>query len=364
MPTKIKIPEDSFRVGAGRYIQCDGAILRLYEEIERLGAKRPFIIGGRRALTLAKDKIQKSLDAGKISGIFYTYEGFCVAEVNEQIVKSDEFAGCDIVVGVGGGNVMDAAKHCAVMAGLPIINIPTSSATCAAYTPLSVCYNKAGQTVGTVHHKVEVNAVLVDMEILSKQPVRLLLAGIYDSLAKQYELYQRMLGVSVDETDIGLAASHSMSGFIYELLMRNMEAACRDTSMGKNTKTVYDVVNAIILLTGTVSGLARGSNQTAIAHKVYECSRKLYPDKVRDFLHGELVALGLVVQIAYNGQGGEKEFAEGLRARNIPASLSELGLPAKEAVDGLYAMIIESSAMAGTNDAEKQRLKDSLNIIM
>jgi len=363
MPTKLRIPEDSFRLGAGRYIQCDGAVSLVGEEVCRLGAKRAFVIGGKTALSLTENKIAKSLRENGVDFVFYIYEGFCSKETNAEIMEREDFRSSDVVIGVGGGTVMDAAKYCAVLSALPIINIPTSSATCAAYTPLSVCYTKTGETVGTVHHKTEVNAVLCDMEILSKQPERLLLAGIYDAMAKQYELHQRMLGIDIDYTDIGLVSSYHSSGFIFDFLNRKLDECLADVRAKKNTKTVYDTVYITIALTGVVSGLARGSNQTALAHKVYESLRRLYAEKVRGFLHGELVALGLIVQIAYNGEGGEEEFRDKLRSLSIPTSVSELGITDEGYMDALYEKLVSSTAMAGTTDEEKLRLKQKLLLI-
>ena len=43
MATKSKVVEASFRLGVGRYIQEDGAVLRLADEIKLLHCKKPFI---------------------------------------------------------------------------------------------------------------------------------------------------------------------------------------------------------------------------------------------------------------------------------------------------------------------------------
>ena len=214
MATKSRIAESAFRLGVGRYIQEDGAISKLGSEIARLGKCKPFIIGSKTALKITKELIEASLAENGMSGVFYNYEGFCNADHGDRIINSESFAECDIVIGVGGGNIMDAAKYCAVKSNKFVINIPTSSATCAAYTPLSVLYNDIGQKVGTAHHSVEVNAVIVDMEILCKQPVRLLVSGIYDALAKVPETRQRILGKSEDEIDIGLRSSFVLSEFV------------------------------------------------------------------------------------------------------------------------------------------------------
>jgi len=365
MATKSKIVESSFRLGSGRYIQEEGAIARLGEELVRLGCKKPFIIGGKTALSLTEETLKKSLEEQGILAQFYLYTEFCNPEVCEEIVSSFHFLDRDVVVGVGGGNVMDAAKLCAAMKGLPVVNIPTSSATCAAYTPLSVMYNGRGQTIGTRHHLTEVNVILADMDILCRQPVRLLVAGVYDSLAKLIELRQRMAGKAPEEIDIGLLSSYDLSRFLYDQLLLNLPDAVRDVSEGKNTKAVYDTVYLTIALTGVISGLARGSNQTAIAHKVYETTRTLFPEDAHGALHGELVAIGLLTQLAYNG---EEEKAEEFRARmkeyGMPVRLADVGIePTDGTLDDYYEKIASSSAMNGTNDEEKAKLRRMLEWI-
>ena len=366
MATKSKIAETSFRIGCGRYIQEHGAIALLGEEILRLGKKKPFLFGGKTALSLTENTICDSLKKSGLKGVFKQYDGFCCREVCDEIMKSKEFKKCDIVVGIGGGNVVDAAKYCAVKSGLPVINIPTSSATCASVAPLSVCYNQSFQTVGTTHHKVEVNAVLADMDILGKQPARLLLSGIYDAMAKLYEINQRMLGVSPDEVDIGLLSSYEMSKFLCERLTAKKAECVADLEAGRDSKALYDMIFLTVALTGVVSGLARGSNQCAIAHKIYEGLRTLFPQEVRTFLHGELVAIGLIVQIAYNEDPTvtPQAFAAEMKKFKMPVTLVELGVPeGEETYQALFEHLVASSAMKGTTEEEQTKLKRVLHLI-
>ena len=366
MATKSKIAESSFRLGAGRYIQEDGAISLIGDEIARLGKSRPFILGSKTALKITKERIDNSLAEKNMSGIYYTYEGFCDLAHCERIVASEDFANCDIVIGVGGGNMMDAAKMCAVLSNRFVINVPTSSATCAAYTPLSVVYNERGQKLGTKHHPVEVNAVLVDMDIICRQPVRLLLAGVYDALAKVPEIKQRLLDKSEDEIDIGLRSSFVMSEFIYDRMLQLLPQVVADTKEGRSTKAVYDMAYLTIAVTGAISGLARGSNQCAIGHKIYEASRSLYPETVYPALHGELVAIGLICQMAYNGDSEEKvnAFRDQMKSLGMPTSLSDVGITVdEECIEAYYQNIVNSAGMAGTSEEEQARFRKTLYLI-
>lgn len=361
MATNSKVVERSFRFGCGRYIQEPGALARAGEEAVRLGAQRAFLIGGKTALSLAGDTLRESLRAAGVSAEVVEYHGFCNREEAARLAASASESGCDLILCAGGGNLCDLGKLIAANAGLPVITVPTSSATCAATTPLSVTYTAEYQAAGTVHHTREVDAVLADMNILCRQPERLFAAGVYDALAKKIEIEQRLQGKEEDETDVGLSASFALAGYTYERMTALFEPACEELRRGEPGKALSDMIFLSVAATGVISGLARGSNQCAIAHKVYEGCRTLYSEAVRDKLHGELVAVGLIAQLFYNGEeAGSAEFRKKLTEHALPADLRSLGVQDAGAVEALYRYILPTSAMAGTGDTEKERLHAAL----
>ena len=365
MATNFKTVEPAFRTGCGRYLQESGALARLPEEVRRLNARHALILADTTTQALAGEKAQSLLRDAGIAADTVIYDLFCNQEEARRLAASETFAACDIVIGVGGGNILDYAKLCAVLGGRPVICVATSSATCAAYSPLSVVYNDQFQTVGTIHHPVEVNAVLVDMDILCRQPSRLLVAGAYDAMAKMIETAQRLKGREEADIHIGVRAAFELSKFTYQRLLDDLPQARRDTERGVNSKAVYDVVFNAIATTGLISAMARGSNQTAIAHKVYEGSRKLFPQAVRYRLHGELVAVGLLAQLIFNGQEDQVEgFRRRMREDGLPCTLSEAGLPKEETVERLHAYMLTSSAMAGTGKEEQALLRRALQKIL
>ena len=366
MATKARVVEKSFRIGAGRYIQESGALKEIGNEVLLLNCKKAFVMGGTTALSITKETIENSFKEKDIEYFFYEHKGFCVLEHCEKIVECDEFKNADVVVGVGGGVLMDASKLCAVLGNKPVICVPTSSATCAAYAPLSVIYTEIGQNVGTKHHNREVNCLIADMDILSRQPARLFVSGVYDSMAKLIELNQRLIGKEESEIEIGLRSSYELSKFLYDRLVNNFDKALEDIKAGVESKEVFDCVYLAICLTGVVSGLARGSNQTAIAHKIYDSSRKLFAEKISKHLHGEVVAVGLIVQYAYNGLLEEaRAFADTMRARGMLTSLNQMGVEKTEENRMLlYNKLIESTAMAGTTEEEHAKLFEALKLII
>ena len=185
---------------------------------------------------------------------------------------------------------MDFATLGAALAGLPIINIPTSTATCAAFTPLSVCYTEDGRTLGTAHHKTEVNAVIADPEILICQPPRLLLAGVFDAQAKFLEIKHRYRPEDASYS-LGLDYAYVMAVRSYNELSKKTAACLEAIEKGEVNDAFEQTVYTLIAATGVISGIARGSNQTALGHKFYEITRALYPTESKPYLHGELVGV-------------------------------------------------------------------------
>ncbi len=367
MATQFITKEMAFRMCSSRYLQESGALTHIADELRLLRVGAPLIIAGETAWALTRETVERTLREAGMAYVRHPYTHFCCEAVCARIVEATRptFA-FDSVIGIGGGNVMDAAKIIADETDVPLVNIPTSAATCAAVTPLSVCYTEAGGALGSRHHRHAVDAVLADMDILGRQPLRLLVSGAFDALAKLAETEQRLIGRRDDEIHIGVATGFVLSRYLYEQLLEKLPAAVRDLQAGVESKAVYDVVYLNLAVTGIVSGLARGSNQSALAHRIYEMTRTFFSDLARPYLHGELVAIGLRTQLLYNGQGDvEREFAAKMAEYGMPTRLTDLGIPGGEAtVERYHSALIDHELMAGTTPEEHEILRRALRVML
>ena len=267
--------ERAFRIGSGRYLQGRGIVASAADEILRLG-ENPLILSGETAWKVAGEAIRESLAKKGLSYTLKIHKGICNKDVASTFAAYAKENGHGVIVGVGGGVMMDLAKLVAVLASLPVLNIPTSAATCAAYTPLSVCYTEEGRTIGTAHHDVEVNCVLVDTEIMIGQPPRLFLSGVFDAMAKFLEIRHRYRPEDTSFS-LGLDYAYVMSVRSFELLSAATSPCLDAMKRGEITETFEQAIFTLIAATGVISGIARGSNQTALGHKFYESARALYP---------------------------------------------------------------------------------------
>ena len=359
----MPIREKSFRIGSGRYLQEAGILNTLGSEVLRFG-RSPLILGGKRALEITREIIEKSVAASCEKYKIIEYTGTCNDECAKKYAEVAGNEGFDVIVGVGGGVMMDFAKLVAHFASLPVINAPTSSATCAAYTPLSVRYTPDGRTVGTMHYEKEVDAVIADTEILANQPVRLLLSGVFDSIAKFVEIKQRF---SEDASDypLGLDWAYVMSVHSYKELFKKSEPCIADMAQGIVSSTVEQVIFTAIAATGVISGIARGSNQTAVAHKFYEATRTLFYNESRGYLHGEIVGVGLLLQNFFNGESeANRELLSIMKKYDMPYSASSIGIPkTKEALELYYDKLCTCSAITEGGEDAPAKLKASLDYL-
>lgn len=359
----MSISEKSFRIGCGRYLQGKGFISKCAEEVARLGTS-PLFIGNATSFSLTKEKIIESFRGSCKKYEFIVNDTGCSDERASELALYAKENGYDVIVGVGGGVIMDTAKLTAFFAGLPVINVPTSSATCAAYTPLSVRYTPEGRTVGSMYFDREVNAVVADTGIIGAEPIRLLVSGVFDALAKFVEIKQR-IREHIGAESLGLDCAYVLAGHTYSLLNEKIGKCIEDMRRGVISDDVESVIFTTIAATGVISGIARGSNQSAVAHQFYETTRFLFPVETKDHLHGEIVGVGLILQNHFNGEEKENEVLFSLmKDHSLPCRVSDIGVPHTEKVFNEYLKLIkESNSVNDKDKSECERFENSLRYL-
>ena len=113
---------------------------------------------------------------------------------------------------------MDLVKAAAFGLGIPIVAIPTQAATCAAYSPLSVLYTPEGHSDNYIHFEYEVNAIIVDNQVMLTQSPRLLASGILDGMAKYIEIATLHPKVLDGNTSIARNSAFYMAKYTYDVL--------------------------------------------------------------------------------------------------------------------------------------------------
>lgn len=318
--------------GAGNYFQGTDALEQIGPELKRQGRKRVLVIGGRRAMSAAGYRIKDGFRTSGLTAWYREFSGFCTAREVAQYGAVAVENGSDCILGVGGGKVMDLCKAAAAERSLAVYMVPTCAATCAAYAALSVLYDDRGCQTGTRYHADAVDGVFADTGVLSAAPPRYLAAGMADAMAKACEYSSMRRELAYGDVDVSKYFGYLMASRADEILLKIGPEAYAQARRGYAGNELEDAVFISIALTGIISGMGGFSGRTgsrfAIAHGFNEVIRGVYLADGRTWLHGEIVALGILAQLAANGlpeetTGRVRDF---YRKIGLPVTLEEMGI--------------------------------------
>jgi glycerol dehydrogenase len=299
-----------------RYIQGKGVIDSLGRYLSVVPSRRPLILltdGGRRRLG---QRIDRSM--ARIQGSVETFRGECSFEEVERLVVTARKAtpAVDCVVAVGGGKCIDTGKAVAFRLDLPVVICPTIASTDAPCSAVSIMYTPEGVGKGPEFYPDSPALVVVDTGIIATAPVRHLISGMGDALATGYEArtcYRNPEGRSIVGARMTIAAltiAELCARTVFEDGVRASEAINR----GEINESVERIIEANTLL----SGIGFESCGLAAAH-AYAAGLTVIPVLHRDFLHGELVAIGLTAHLLLEDNPAE--------ARKVSRFLNKVGLP-------------------------------------
>ena len=218
-------------------------------------AARIFTIGGDRTLSLVRSVLAPAFDALSLEDTslaceWTTYGVDCCETELERLRDAARDFAATTIVGVGGGKALDTAKLIAHQLQLPVVTIPTSAATCAAWTALSNVYSDTGAFQYDVPLDRAPDLLILDYEFVRQAPLHTLKAGIGDALAKWYEA---SVSSSGSEDVLTIAAVQQARVLRDLLLQKSAEAiACPGGTAW------VQVVDASVCLAGVMGGTGGG----------------------------------------------------------------------------------------------------------
>jgi len=185
---------------------------------------------------------------------------------------------CNVVLGLGGGSVMDVTKKAAADSGLPRILIPTTAGSGSEVTHESVL-KTGGRKQAIVDAGLLPDVAIVDPDISSTMPPQLTAFSGIDALAHAIECYESKKSNPMVKA-LALRA--------YELIRDNLKAAIENLPEAR--------VN--MALGSLMAGMAFGNSGTALGHAVsYALSNRGVP-------HGQAVAMALPGVLEFNRTDG------------------------------------------------------------
>jgi glycerol dehydrogenase len=289
-----------------------------------LGLEGPaLIIAGRSARRLLEETWRESLsDSGYAYSIF-DFGGECSHAEIERGKSAARDAGAKVIVGAGGGKLLDAARAVASDLKLPVVNCPTIASSDAPCSALSVIYTEDGVVDEYRIYARNPDLVLVDTAVIAQAPARFLVAGMGDALATLLEARTCFEGRVGNMRGGGSTQSAlALAQLCYRTLIADGLEAKRAVEMHAVTPAMERIVEANTLL----SGLGFESSGLAAAHSIHNGLTAVH--ETHAYLHGEKVAFGALTQLMLEGKP-RTEIDELLAFScevGLPVTLAQLGL--------------------------------------
>ncbi|TGY59883.1 glycerol dehydrogenase [Coriobacteriaceae bacterium] len=305
-----------------KYIQGPDELANLGSYVTPLGSKALVICSpsGKRRVG---DKIAGGFETADATVVFEDFNGECSKGEVERIRGVVAGQGCDVVVGVGGGKVLDTAKAVAFYEGAPVVICPTIASSDAPCSALSVLYTDDGAFDEYLFLPSNPNIVLMDTTVIAASPVRLTVSGMGDALATWFE------AKACVDADAGTCAGGkstmaalALAELCYKTLMADGVKAKVALEAGAATKAVEHIVEANTLL----SGIGFESCGLACAHAVHNGLTQL--PETHDMYHGEKVAFGTLVQLVLEDAPSEQldEVIGFCCEVGLPVTLAQIGV--------------------------------------
>lgn len=310
-------------ISPAKYIQGRGEIRNLGEYYSALGSRGAYAVVDPFILSSYEEEILHGFREKGIPVTLQSFSGECSISEIERIISALREKSADVVIGIGGGKAMDTAKAVSHYADLPVIIVPTIASTDAPCSALSVLYTDDGRFDRYLPLKQNPDAVIADVDIIAKAPLRLLVAGMGDALSTYFEA--RACKRSGAVTKAGGAST---------IAALALARACLDTLLADGlkakialeNKTCCQAVEHIIEANTYLSGIGFESGGLAAAHSIHNGLTIL--QETRQALHGEKVAFGTIVQLVLENEDLDEihKIIGFCKSVGLPTTLKELGL--------------------------------------
>ena len=318
-------------------------------ELTKLYGKKALIVTGHSSAKKSGlyDKVKDSLKAEGIDSVLF--DKVAQNPLTTTAAEGAAFAkenGCDVVVAIGGGSIMDCAKAIAFLAvndgdvsdyifgkkasdtALPIILIPTTCGTGSEGNGFAVLTNPDnGDKKSLRCNAIVAKVSIVDPECMMTMPKHVLASVGFDALCHNMEAYT---------SKIAQPFTDALSLYAVDLIAHNLV----DVYKGTGSKESWEKIT----LASTIGGMVINTAGVTLAHGMEHPASGL-----KDIVHGKgLAALTpTIIESSYQGApekfaklaklfGGEKaedlagKVRELLEAIELTCTLSDLGIEEKD----------------------------------
>ena len=313
----------------GRYVQGPGLLDRIGDLLKPMEVWVVGVLASPRRYEANGARLGRALDSAGITSYFADFGGESSYEEIDSRVGEFGPKNIEALIAFGGGKCIDTAKGVAHRLAVPLVVIPSLASNDGPCSASSVIYDNQGTFVGVEFYPASPALVVVDTRLIADAPTRYLAAGMGDALATWYEadaVGRNPSGVSTfgtRPTRAALAIAETCADTLFRYGAQALKAA--------ESHTLDEALASVIEANTLLSGLGFESGGLAAAHGV-GMSFTALPNVHDRYLHGEMVAFGLMTQLTLEDRAAEAErVARLLIDLGLPVTLQQLSVDRSDA---------------------------------
>lgn len=309
---KIQLPRE-IHTGAG-IIENTGSICK-----DLMFEGKALVITGPNTLKIGGEKAIESLQNEDFS-----VETHIIDKAStETVLEVQEMAkNAAVVLGVGGGKVIDTAKLASTRSGLQFISVPTAASHDGIASPRASIKNEKGSVSLEAQAPI---GVIADTEIISKAPFKLLAAGCGDIVSNYTAILDWKLAYRLLNED------YSDSAAALSLMTAKMTMESADAIKEGLIESAGVVVKGLISSGMAISIAGSSRPASGSEHKFSHALDIIAP---KPALHGEQCGIGTILMMYLHG-GDWKFIRDTLKLIKAPTTAYELGIDPEHIIGAL-----------------------------
>jgi len=251
---------------------------------------------------------------------------FTLDEIEIVIKNIKKLSNDSLLIGFGGGRVIDATKYIGLKTGLKFFSLPTALSHDGIYSPVAVLSQDNGMKIriGTPSPL----GIVVNLDIIQQAPIETIRSGIGDLLSnlsalKDWKLAEKDEGEQIDNF------AYILSYLAYNSILNLLDKS----NINLKDKEFLENLAYSLIISGLSMEIAGSSRPCSGAEHLFSHAIDyLYPKK--SIFHGIQVAFGILVAELFRGEEIER-MIEIYKKIGLPTSVKELGFEKKEIIQAI-----------------------------
>jgi len=312
-PRKIELPRE-IHTGPG-VIKNTGIICK---DLRFKG--NVMVVTGYKTFNIAAKDVIRSLE---LEGFKAEHIKVKEASMESVMMVKENLDNISLVLGVGGGKVIDVAKMAATLAGISFISVPTAASHDGIASPRASI--RDGEKGSVSMKATSPMGVIADTDIIIKAPFRLLASGCADIVSNytailDWKLAHRLLNERYSESAAALS-----------LMTAKMIIKSADAIKEGLERSARLVVKSLISSGIAISIAGSSRPASGSEHKFSHALDSIAP---KPALHGEQCGVGTIMMMHLHG-GDWKFIKDALKKMHAPTTAYELGIEPEYIIEAL-----------------------------